>query len=124
MLGEGISPNASTSTISADLVSLDDNEEPHDKLSQTEIDEKVKAVEQRLSKEWKARLDKLDAEWTQRLTKAQEDAVIKVAECKAKSHEAMNQKDSELCSWIAKFHEANRKAEELQLKKVLIVVIN
>jgi hypothetical protein len=67
----------------------------------------VKAVEQRLSKEWKARLDQQESEWTKRLQKAQEEASIKVAEHKAQSHEALNQKDSELCSWIAKYHEVS-----------------
>lgn len=67
----------------------------------------MKAVEQRLSKEWKARLDQQESEWTKRLQKAQEEASIKVAEHKAQSHEALNQKDSELCSWIAKYHEVS-----------------
>lgn len=65
----------------------------------------MKAVEQRLSKEWKAKIDKLESEWSQRLTKAQDDASVKVAECKSQSHKALDQKDSELCSWIAKYHE-------------------
>lgn len=31
--------------------------------------------------------------------------MIKVAEHKAQSHQALNAKDSELCGWIAKYHE-------------------
>jgi hypothetical protein len=68
----------------------------------------VKAIEQKLSKQWKARLDQQESEWQQRMTKVQKDAEVKVAEHKAQSHEELNKKDTELCNWIAKCHEVGR----------------
>lgn len=67
----------------------------------------MKHVENKLSKEWKARLDQCESEWSQRAEKIREELTLKLAEHKQKSHEALEQKDVELCSWIAKYHDVS-----------------
>ncbi|CAD5213999.1 unnamed protein product [Bursaphelenchus okinawaensis] len=114
VLGDGVVMPPTTS-IPPDSVSLDDTSDNEsitsNHVESPETKEKIRQIEQKLAKEWKARLDKCESEWSQRADKIREEFTLKLAEHKQKSHEALEQKDVELCSWIAKYHQANKETE-------------